>query len=1018
MARHAIARIVNGQLIWPAADVRECLPLAIGSKEWSCWLDAAETRSFAYHSARGTLTARREQRPAGWYWYGYRHQGGRLYKVYLGKAEDLTEERLEEAVSRLNRLPRLPAPSQCSTEEQPGSFAADEELLVSRPRLLRWLEQATRQQLTLLCAPAGSGKTTLLRQWIAWSGRMVALVDLRREDSKPRHFLCTLMTALRSLSVGQSERSSERLLTGPSPALEEVIDALIADLAALPAEVTIILDNYQVINNRFIHDILKGVLARLPSRIHLVIASRSDPPLSLARLRLCGQISELRAPALRFSREEVRALFHALLPEALSDEECDLVQRRTEGWAAALRLVGLALREREDRVHFVTTFSGSNRYLLSYLLEEVLEDQPERVQTFLLRTCILDRFNGSLCRSVTGQNDAPALLEKLEQADLFIVPLDEPGNWYRYHSLFAEALRHHLECTQPDLLPALHERASDWFAAHGYIKEAITHALAAHAMERAGELIEHIAAGLLENSEVALLQSWLSALPGSVLQARPRLCIAAAWTLLLSKQAGAYLHWLDTAEQALLARTKEEQPGTMAALQAEIIALRAMYETARNDFAHAIAICRQALGALPPENLYARSLVLMSMGMAYYRGANTGDVGAAAQALAEASSAVQSTGHALLLPMVKLCQAELYFTQGQPFQAAMICQQVLKLVAAWPVYPLYIAGVAHTWLGRLCYDWNDLEAAREHLLKAWEMGKQADSTNVLLQSAFLLASVSQAQGNPDEAESWMQRLEALAQDLNFIDGLRVANVMRTGLALAQGRLEEALLYIQTNPRYSGTIDCHDDDEQLTRARVYIAAARASADSTCARQALALLEGQRRAAEAAGMMRLVMEILILQAQALQLQDDLAGALDTLERAVHLAGPGGYIRIFVDEGEAVSRLLCRLPGRQRKQKARAQTINLAYVRRLLAAFPQQPSSSQFFTTPEQKTLPELLSQREYEVLRLMAAGRSNREIARELVVVIGTVKAHINSIYRKLAVNNRIQAIACARDLHLL
>src|SRR5579875_2426709 len=212
MARHAIARIVNGQLIWPAADVRECLPLAIGSKEWSCWLDAAETRSFAYHSARGTLTARREQRPAGWYWYGYRHQGGRLYKVYLGKAEDLTEERLEEAVSRLNRLPRLPAPSQCSTEEQPGSFAADEELLVSRPRLLRWLEQATRQQLTLLCAPAGSGKTTLLRQWIAWSGRMVALVDLRREDCKPRHFLCTLMTALRSLSVGQSERSARGCL--------------------------------------------------------------------------------------------------------------------------------------------------------------------------------------------------------------------------------------------------------------------------------------------------------------------------------------------------------------------------------------------------------------------------------------------------------------------------------------------------------------------------------------------------------------------------------------------------------------------------------------------------------------------------------------------------------------------------------------------------------------------------------------------------------------------------------------
>jgi LuxR family maltose regulon positive regulatory protein len=1018
MARHAIARVVDGQLIWPAADVCKSLPLVIGSKEWSCWLEAVETRSFAYHSTRGTLTARREQRPAGWYWYGYRRQGGRLYKVYLGKTEDLTEERLEEAVSRLNRLPRLPIPSQRSTEGQRGSLAADAEFLVSRPRLLHWLEQSTRQQLTLLCAPAGSGKTTLLRQWINWSGRMVARVDLQREDSEPRHFLRTLMAALQPLCPTSGEGRIGKLIINPTLALEEVIDALIADLAALPAEATIILDNYQLINNKFIHDALKGVLTHLSSRIHLVIASRSDPPLSLARLRLCGQISELRAPALRFSCEEVRALFHTLLPEPLSDEECDLVQQRTEGWAAALRMVGLALHEREDRAHFVTTFSGSHRYLLSYLLEEVLEDQPERVQTFLLHTCILDRFNGSLCRAVIAQDDAPAILEKLEQADLFVVPLDKARHWYRYHYLFAEALRHHLECTQPDLLPALHERASDWFAAHGYIKDAITHALAAHVMERAGELIEQVAPGMVENSEIALLQTWLSALPNSVLQASPRLCIAAAWMLLLSKQAGTYLHWLDTAEQALSARTKEEQPGATAALQAEIIALRAMYEIARNDFARAIAICRQALGALPPENLYARSLVLMSMGMAYYRGADAGDVGAAAQALAEASSAVQSAGHALLLPMVKLCQAELYFAQGQPLQAAMICRQVLKLVAEWPVYPLYIAGVAHAWLGRLCYDWNDLEAAREHLLKAWEMGKRADSTNVLFQSAFLLASVSQAQGKPEEAEAWMQHLEALAQDLNFIDGLRVANVMRTGLALAQGHLEEALLQIQTSIRHSEDNDCHDDDEYLTRARVYIAAARTFADSAYARQALALLERQRRAAEAAGMTRLVMEILILQAQALQLQDHLAGALDTLERAVHLAEPGGYIRIFVDEGEAVSRLLCRLLGRQRRPKMQNQTINLAYVRKLLAAFPQQPSLSQLIASSERQTLPELLSQREYEVLRLMAAGRTNREIARELVVVIGTVKAHINSIYRKLAVNNRIQAIARARALHLL
>lgn len=1028
MARHQIAHVVGDQLIPLDAAGSDLSGITLGTSAWYTWLNACESWSFAYHTASGALTARRELRHGCWYWYAYRAQRGKLGKVYLGKAEELSSQRLAEALKKLTEPSTLRAESQNTRDDLPfvdqptvllttkWAIPSLPPHLVTRPRLLEVVQPAAARSLTLISAPAGFGKTTLLGEWATSCGHSVAWLSLDEADNNPRRFLAYLIGALQKAHPALGNTIRDRCSVALQGSLTEAMMVLLNELAALPTAVTIILDNYHVIEHEAVHAALKMALDHLPAHVHLMIASRYDPPFPLARLRASGQLIELRAPTLRFTCEEVEAWFTSGVEFALGPAEISSLEQQTEGWIVGLQLAVLALQEEHDLSHDVARFAGNHQYILAYLLEEILEPQPEHIQSFLLHTSILDNFNSSLCGAVADQENTQSVLEYLERANLFIFPQTEQGGWYRYHHLFADALRYHLELTQPELVPVLHARASQWFEAHGCIKDAIKHALAAQDFRRAAALVEQAAEDCIRMGEVSTLQHWLAALPNAVVHASPRLCITAAWLSFITSEVSHFLSWVDAAGQALQVIQGTLPPTTVVVLQGEIAALRAIYSVSSHDAAGAIAACRQALQHLSPESLYPRSLILLILGIAYSRG---GSVSAGTQALMEASSYLQVTGHALLYPYGLAFRAELFIAQGALSQAAKVYQQILTLAPGQDVPSLLAAGAAHVGLGCLFWEWNNLDAAWQHLLQAWDRGLQIQNGTILSNSAYLLALVSEAQGNRESADFWLRQTEIICQRAGHAESLAILAAGRARLSLAGGRVEEALRWLQERADFlEDPNNKRSEFEQLTQARVLIAAGRVGADESAVRRAHALLERLRDAAEAAGNVRLLLEALALQALALQLQGDDAGALSALGRAVSLAEPGRYIRLFLAEGEPMSRLLRKLLEQYRTQKRTERKISLAYLSNLLKAF-AHPEASSLPTSPTQaQPLLDPLSWREREVLRLMASGRKNREIAEELVVVIGTVKSHINMIYTKLGVTNRVQAVAHARALGLL
>jgi LuxR family maltose regulon positive regulatory protein len=608
------------------------------------------------------------------------------------------------------------------------------------------------------------------------------------------------------------------------------------------------------------------------------------------------------------------------------------------------------------------------------------------------------------------------MLEELACAEMFLSPLNEQDGWYRYHLLFTSALREHLLRTQPELVTTLHLRASQWYEAHALPAEAIEHALMIQDYSRAATLIEGVAPTLISEGKIPLLHNWLDALPEEVVRASPRLCISQVWQEFITSQPQTFISWVEAAEQALHRLEEKLPPSTVAALHSEIIALRSLYTISFNDFSSAIAACQEALQQLPSDSHYLRGLILMLLGFAYTRSI---DVSAATRALAEANSNIQAAGHTLLLPYVMMGQAELHMMQGYPFQAAKLYRSVLAQETEQSVSSLFLAGTAHIGLGCLLWEWNNLAEAKHHLLQAWTMAKYTQNSSLLFQTAWLLTQVVRAQGDSVGTQSWLQQQEFLIQHVSYVEYTEVVAPIRAQLALAEDRLEEALFWVrEQNQRDVTPSHKHSELIDLTQARVLIAAGQADLEPDAGTQVLELLEYWYVTTEQAGRIRVLIEVLILQALALELQRNRAGALHALERAITLAEPGRYIRLFVAGGDALAKLLRHLLEQQRTQKASGHTTNIAYLSTLLKAF-MQPDTF-FLSAPRVESQPlfDPLSLREREVLRLIALGRKNREIADELVVVVGTVKAHINMIYQKLGVTNRVQAVTRARSLGLL
>jgi LuxR family maltose regulon positive regulatory protein len=917
--------------------------------------------------------------------------------------------------------------------------------LVSRPRLIQRLDEGLRMgcRLMLVSAPAGFGKTMLVAEWLqrlkvgsepepAGSARTgkapaIAWLSLDGDDNDPARFFTYLIAALEKVQVDVGADARALLQPLQPPSRQLALTALINSLASNPANLVLVLDDYHVIEQRSIHDALLFLVDHLPPQVHLVIVSRADPPWPLARLRTRSQLAELRAADLRFTPDEAAAFLNDAMGLNLSTENVAALEARTEGWIAGLQLAALSMRGKaaEHVTDFIAMFSGSNRHVIDYLAEEVLAQQPEEIHDFLCQTAILDRLTAPLCDAVTGRSDSDAILRQLEQVNLFLVPLDDQRKWYRYHRLFADFLQNHLQHDMPDRVVDLHCWAAEWYERNGMADRAVGHALKAGDSEWAARLVEQTAPTVLMRGETATLQAWLEMLPDSLIRSQPQLCIFYAEVLTIAGQVEATETFLREAERGL-------QSGKLTAdasdILGQILAVRAYQAMFQADLPHAAELAGQAFEHLSEENVFARTIVTWLLGLTQYFDHG---IAAATRAFAETLELSQAVGSTFVTALSIFTFGYLHIMQGHLRQAREIFWRGLQLAGVGGRHPkegeqpTLAVSMVYQGLGEVSREQNDLENADRYLAKCIELGEQWGNAEVLSDGYVLYARVRYALGDTPGAHEFFRQAEQLPQD-NPVSPLttRQVEAHQARLWVAEGNAEAAARWAASLGQAYGAADDGNGQvalfvrevEEATLARLWIAQGEFD-------RATDLLRPLLQKVEAAGWMGVAIDLLVLQARALQGQGKTSEALDVLHRALSRAEPEGYARVFLDEGEPMAELV-RLAARR--------GIATTYIRELLAAFDQERSRSQVsgsratVTPPSNlkpetlkpETLLEPLSEREIQVLRLIADGLSNREIADRLTITVGTAKRHASNIYAKLDVHSRVQAVARARELRLL
>jgi LuxR family transcriptional regulator, maltose regulon positive regulatory protein len=893
--------------------------------------------------------------------------------------------------------------------------------LVPRPQLLARLARGIGRGLTVVCTPAGFGKTTLLGDWARRSRRPAAWLSLDAADNDPARFWRYVATALEPVRPGLGKQIAT-LLRGPQqPPCEAVATVVINELTRLPGEgeVVLILDDYHLIEAPPVHDSVTFLLERLPPGLRLVLASRTDPPLPLARLRASGQLAELRAADLRFSVDETAAFLRETTGLDLPAASLAALQDRTEGWAAGVQLAALSLQGHADPAGFVATFAGTNRYVLDYLTEEVLARQPEHLVDFLLETSVLDRLSGPLCAAVTGRTDSQQLLEEIDRANLFLVPLDEVRGWWRYHHLFADLLRARVAHERPERVPELHRAAAAWHEAHGFADDAVRHAVAAGEVVWAAKLVERHVEALLRRSEGATLTRWLAALPTETIHSRARLCLAQAVSAVVGSRLEAVEPLLADAERAVAATGDEpHEPSVGRALSvlanvpASIAFLRAELSRLRGDAARAVACDQQALRHLGEGDWLLRSQVAWNLAVADWL---RGRLGQAEHALAEVVAARRAAGEGYLAMRVGYDLAKVQHSQGRLGAALASLRQGLETAGKTGPGPAHV-GMAHVGLAEVLYERDELDAAREHASQSVALCQRLAFTQPLATGLGMLARIRQALGDPAGALEAIGQAERVELSPQVVTLLNPVPVWRARLLLAAGEVAEAAgwaegrgLQADDRPSYPR------EGEYLVLARVLLAAQEPD-------RALGLLEWLHGQAAAQGRTGSVIEVRALQALARTAGGEQAAALTALAEALLLAAPEGHVRVFVDEGALMARLLGRLTAALRAGEVRPSAeVPPHFLDRLARAF--QPGGARAAPRADRDTaavagLVEPLSDRELQVLGLLAAGKSNQQIADELVVVLDTAKKHVGHILDKLGAANRTQAVARARALGLL
>src|SRR5437588_2125132 len=818
--------VVRGDRLIYQQDEHEQV-LAVETPAWFAWLATAST--FAFTSDNGTFTARKERagnQRGGWYWKAYRTQHGKHFSLYLGKTEALTLERLNAVVQALAHTSNRDAGGEASVERHVmTTIRGDPPLatklhvprpplqLVRRPHLVERLQEAVERPLTLIAAPAGFGKTTLLSPWLEHASPPVAWISLEHDDDDLTRFWSYVFTALARVHPGSGTSALALLQTStlsPLPPIETALSVWINELATLPHEIALVLDDYHLITAQPIHRAITYLLDHLPPQLHLIIATRADPPLPLARLRARGYLTDIRAADLRFTVEETAAFLTRALGLELSDQDIATLEARTEGWIAGLQLAALSMQGRKDIPGFLEAFTGSHRYIIDYLVEEVLALQPEPVQTFLLQTAILERLQGSLCEAVMGVMREPggeasgqAMLEQLEQANLFLVPLDDERQWYRYHQLFAEALRHRLQRKHPTLVPELHQRASAWYEQQGLTREAVHHALVATDFAQAARLIEQAFNSFVRRGEIATLQRWAAALPDELVRSNIELSVLQGWLLFVSgKNDAAELHLQDIERTFGITPIPDEHSeqqtipsgaGSSAAIRGRIAALRASIALTQRDLPRTITLSRLALEYLPKESM-ARSYVAGYLGKALYFG---GDIGAAIIALEEAWRVSWEVNHIFGLFLVIHDLAHLQILQGHLHRADQTYRQALQQVLERSGHQPAM-GPAYVGRGNLEREWNHLDAATSLLQEGIKLCEQTGNTQAILQAYIGLAFIHQAQGDADGASAMMRQavVRAERQHLSQSRGTQEVEAAQAWLSLIQGDEAAALGWVQ------------------------------------------------------------------------------------------------------------------------------------------------------------------------------------------------------------------------------
>jgi LuxR family maltose regulon positive regulatory protein len=893
--------------------------------------------------------------------------------------------------------------------------------VVTRNRLIDQLNEglSAGRRLTLISAPAGFGKSTLISEWIAISGRPAAWLSLDENDNDAARFLIYMISTLQTVSPNLGASILNALQSPQIPPIDSILTALLNEISMTSDDLILVLDDYHLTEAKSVDDALAFLIEHLPPRMHLVITTREDPSIPIHRLRARNQLTEIRAADLRFSPSEAVEFLNQVMGLNLTEGEVNALDKRTEGWIAGLQLAGLSMKGQQDVHGFIQAFAGDHRYIVDYLAEEVLRRQPDPIRNFLLQTSILDRLNGSICDAVTAQTGGKSKLEQLQRGNLFLIPLDDKREWYRYHHLFADVLRMHLTTEQPEQVSTLHRRASEWCEKNNLTTEAIYHALVGADFERAAGLIELTAPAMRMNRQEAMLLSWMKSLPEEIFQYRPMLSIEYVGALLSNGKIEGVEVLLQNAERWLDAMTEEhDQASEMVIVREDgfvqlpgaIAMYRAGLAISAGNVPDTMKYAQQVLDLAPEDDDIVRGAAAALMGLASW---TAGNLDVAYQSFADGMAHLQKAGHISDAIGGSVYLADIRIVQGRLYDAMHIYKRGLQLAAEHGTPKIRGTADMYVGLSELELERNNLDIALQHLSKTKEQGEHTGFPQYPFRWRVAMAGIQETQGNIDDALQLLDEAEH-RYTADFSPNVRPIPAMKVRVWIKQGELEKALewarqrkLSIAEEPSYLREF------EQITFVRILLAQYQSDHSDSLLNEAIGFLERLMKAADDGGRVGSVIEILILQALAHQMQEDISAALSALERALKLAEPENYIRMFVDEGVAMAALL---------REAAARKIMPDYTGRLLSTCEAERRGVDVETLPSAApvsgSLIEALSQRELDILRLFKTELSGPEIAQELVIALSTVRTHTKSIYNKLNVNNRRAAVKRAIELGLM